>query len=456
MFDDCYMRLGRAPFTSCMPLTPQLLASLYALPERAEKPLLAAMEALGEGQPWSESFAVAPEQTISAVGAMLRQVMAATCDLDPASIKTDALWGGGRAKLHLSALRDLWTLDPAVIPADLAKLKDFLVCEAADALQPFHVIWDRSSLRLTPLERAVLERLERHHEPLAHGDSDVVRFVADRKMAGAPETCTAGHVQRHLLNPDAHAIPLDDSLALLAVRDSLTECETAAAIIQRWLSDDESLALSDIGVIVPPSSDYALYLAESFAHAGLVASSMPGVAARRNIGSEALLHFLQCRRRPAPAMGLASLYCSPVLCWSSEIGTALANSVMAGDFQPRLTHSFTGKSAALFTLIRSSSPTTTGQLKDQLRSFYRLLSDDEALADDVKEAKRQITRLIAALGRSTDFGEPDLDKAIQFAATYQATPAERGSYYLGGVAVMQTHEAPTRFRGRVVCGELAR
>ena len=42
-------------------------------------------------------------------------------------------------------------------------------------------------------------------------------------------------------------MPLDDSLAILSVRDSLTECEAAAAIVQRWLADDASLAASEIG-----------------------------------------------------------------------------------------------------------------------------------------------------------------------------------------------------------------
>ena len=97
MFEDCYLRLGKGPFASCTPLTPALLASLYALPERADVPLRQVLEAIGEGQPWSESFAVAPEQTTAAVAAMLRQIMLATYDLDPASISTSNLPDGSRA-----------------------------------------------------------------------------------------------------------------------------------------------------------------------------------------------------------------------------------------------------------------------------------------------------------------------------------------------------------------------
>lgn len=453
MFENCHLRIGEAPFTSCMPLSAQLLGSLYALPQSTEKPLREALDTLGDSVPWAESFAVAPEQTTGAVGTMLRHMMMATRDLDPVSIKIDALPGEGRARLHLEALRNLWISSDALVPSDLATLKAFLASDAGDALQPLQVVWDRDCVQLTPLERAVLEHIESHHGQLSEDDNDVVRLISDRKLARAPGSCLAGHVQRHLLDPDVPVMPLDDSLAILSVRDSLTECEAAAAIVQRWLADDATLATSDIGIIVPQGAEYGHYLAETFAHAGLVASSLPGVGQRRNIGGEALLHFLQCRRRPAPAMALASLYCSPVLCWPEEVGTALAAAVMGGDFQPREARDFAGRQASLFALIRSASPSTNGQLKEQIRSFQRLLSDNEALAEDVAEAKQQASRLIAALGNANDAAEAELEKSIQMAAAYQAAPPARGAYFLGGISVMMAHETPKRpFRKLLVLG----
>lgn len=453
MFENCHLRIGEAPFTSCMPLSAQLLGSLYALPQSTEKPLREALDALGDSVPWAESFAVAPEQTTGAVGAMLRHMMMATRDLDPASIGIDALPGEGRARLHLEALRNLWISSDALVPSDLATLKAFLASDAGDALQPLQIVWDRDCVQLTPLERAVLEHIETHHGQLSEDDNDVVRLISDRKLARATGSCLAGHVQRHLLDPDVPVMPLDDSLAILSVRDSLTECEAAATIVQRWLAEDATLAASDIGIIVPQGAEYGHYLAETFAHAGLVASSLPGVGQRRNIGGEALLHFLQCRRRPAPAMALASLYCSPVLCWPEEVGTALAAAVMGGDFQPREARDLAGRQASLFALIRSASPSTNGQLKEQIRSFQRLLSDNEALAEDVAEAKQQASRLIAALGNANDAAEAELEKAIQMAAAYQAAPPARGAYFLGGISAMMAHETPKRpFRKLLVLG----
>ena len=57
MFENCHLRIGEAPFTSCMPLSAQLLGSLYALPQSTEKLLREALEALGDNVPWAESFA---------------------------------------------------------------------------------------------------------------------------------------------------------------------------------------------------------------------------------------------------------------------------------------------------------------------------------------------------------------------------------------------------------------
>ncbi|MGE4307412.1 MAG: hypothetical protein AB7E24_25685, partial [Novosphingobium sp.] len=232
MFENCHLRIGDAPFASCMPLSPQLMASLYALPYCAEIPLREALETQGKDAPWAESFAVAPEQTATAVAAMLRHLMMATRDLEPGSIATEALPSGARARTHIEALRDLWLGNPAIVPSELAILKAFLAYEAGDALQPLHVIWDRNSTQLTSLERAVLEHLESHHGKLDEDDIDYVRLISAIKTCRAPESILAGHVQRHLLDPSAPTVAMDDSLAVLSVRDALTECEAAAAIIQ--------------------------------------------------------------------------------------------------------------------------------------------------------------------------------------------------------------------------------
>lgn len=453
MFEDCYLRLGKGRFASCTPLTSALLASLYALPERGDVPLLPVLEAMGDAQPWNESLTVAPEQTAAAVAAMLRHVMLATPDLDPARIDTSALPEGSRARTHLEALIALWRAQPEVTPSDIRKLGDVLACGAADALQAMAVIRHHDDPRHSALERAVLAHLEAHHGIIAPEDADHQRLIGARLAAAAPTDSLLGHVQRHALNPAASRRGVDDSIAILSTRDSLTETEAAAAIIQRWLRADPKLKPSDVAVILPSGSDYAFALDETFARAGLLVSSLPSTPIRRNVGGEAVLHFLQCRRRPAPAMALASLYCSPVLCWPPEMGNELARCVMQGDFEPYAARDLTGKPATLFALIRSPSPSSNGQLKDHLRRFRSLLCDDEALEADVLEAKVQIARLSSAISATPDNAEPEWDRLIQFAAGYQPIPTTRGAYHLGGISVLHAQEVPTRrYRKLLVLG----
>lgn len=450
MFDDCYLRLGKAPFASAVPLTLPLLASLYALPTRGEAPLRPVLEAMGGAQPWSESLSIAPEATAAAVGAMLRHVMMGAPHLDPARIDVGALAPGSRARAHLGALVDLWRAHPEITPADVRRLGDLLACGAGDALQPMAILRRADDPRHGPLERAVLAHLESHHGVTGTEDADYQRLIAAPLAPAAPDNCLLGHVQRHLLNPAAERHEADDSLAVLSVRDGLSEAEAAAAIIQHWLAQD--VKPSDVAVILPHGADYALALGEVFARAGLVASDMPGVAMRRNIGAEAVLHFLQCCRRPAPAMALASLYCSPVLGWGAAVGNGLARCVMQGDFEPALARDLTGAEGALFALIRSA-PSGNAQLKDHLRRFGQLLSRDEALRPDVLEAKVQIARIIAAMAGAPDKGEPDWEKLVPFAAAYGAIPVERGAYHLGGITILQASEAPTRrYRKLLVLG----
>ena len=453
MFEDCYLRLGKGRFASCTALTPALLASLYALPERADVPLRPILEAMGDGQPWSESFAVAPDQTTVAVAGMLRQVMMATIDLDPALIDTSMLPDGSRAKTHLEALIALWRSHSEVTPSEIRKLGDLLAYGAGDALQQTGVILRCNDPRHSALERAVLAHLEAHHGLIAPEDADYQRLIITPPAAAAPAQTLLGHVQRHSLDPAATGHARDDSIAILSTRDSLTETEAAAAIIQHWLRADPTLRPSDVAVILPGGSHHAFALGETFTRAGLHVSSLPGTATRRNVGGEAVLHFLQCCRRPAPAMALASLYCSPVLCWPPAVGNELARCVMQGDFEPYAARELSGRPATLFTLIRSPSPSTNGQLKEHLRRFRALLCEDEVLEADVLEAKVQIARLSAAIGTAPDSAEPEWDKLIQFGAAYQPIQAERGAYNLGGVSVLHAQELPSRrYRRLVVLG----
>lgn len=452
MFEDCYVRIGHGSLAGCVPLSPSLLASLYALPAIDEPELGKAMEAFGTTAPWAASHSVAPERTVAAVAAMLRQLMLATTALDPTGIKTEALPPGGRARVHLEALRDLWTSQP-VMPADIATLGQFLATTADDALQPIAVIWERNRIDLCPLERTVLERLEQHHGVLSSDDPDMARLAYRPLEAAAQANSLAGHVQRQLLTTSAASVLPDDSLSVLSVRDTLTECEAAAAMMQRWLAEDSDLQTSEIAVVLPAAGGHAVHLGEVLGVAGLPATKLPLVPAIRTIGLEAVLHFLQCRRRPAPAMALASLYCSPMMCWDTTTGNALARATMEGDFAPELTNQLTGKAATLYTLIRKDYPATGRALREDLVRFAQLMTDAEALRGDVGQAKIQIGRLLASIDAGMADAEIDWEMLLRIAGDFAENSIERGPHHLGGITILMANEAPQRrFRKLIVMG----
>ena len=437
--------------TGCQPLSVSLLASLYVLPTFPDASIRECLDRDAERMPWGASYAIAPDQTVAAVANMLRDVMLTTPDMQPSSINIERLPEGSRARLHLESLRDLWAENEAAIPADLRVLKALLECDATDALQPVSIIWNRQNSNLTSLERRVLDHIESHHGKGTESDHDYRRLISDRDVPQASADTLLGHLQRNLINPDLRPMAADDSLCILSVRDSLAECEAAGGIVQHWLEQDATLRGSDIAILLADGGDHVFYLAEVFARAGLALSSLPG-GDERNIGAEAVLLFLQCRRRPAPAMALASLYSSPLLCWPPETGAQLATAVMDGDFTPRLAKALTGKEAALYDLIRSPSPTSSRQLAEQLRGFGQLLNDDALLRDHMNEAKRRISRLIGELS-AVPPGEPDWDRIIRIAADYRDTPSLRAPYHLGGATVLRSSEAPKRaYRKLLVLG----
>ena len=444
MFTNAYIRIGLTPFASCQPLQPSLLASLFVLPLGETRSLRDVLEQTKEDLPWSESYLLAPEQTVASLSLMLSELMMASSDLRPETIDCESLPLGSRARFHLEALRDLWAANLEIMPPDLAVLKAFLACDIEDVLQPIRLVWDRDWPFYTPLEFAVLERLEAHFGGLGPDDEDVQRFIISPKSFQASSTGLLGHVQRHLLDPDAKAVVQDDSLSVLCVRDCLTECEVAIGIIQKWLSDEPDLKASDIGVILPQGAHYSLYFSDNLTRAGLQASSLPILPNRRNMAAEAVLNFLQARRPLPPSMALASLYSSPLMAWSPSEGMALAHFVMQRDFKPRMVTGFEGRRAQLWSLIRKPSPSSSAQLKEEIRLFSSLLSEDKAFSGDVEEVRQLCLRLISDLDNSQEEAEASLESLINIASNYQPQTSIRGAHYLGGLRVFMAHEMPKR------------
>lgn len=452
MFEHVQVRIGRGAIGGWLPLSVELLSSLYVLPAPQDEDALSILQASSDNTPWTGSLAVAPAQTAQAVIATLRHVMCATSDLQSCSIKLDCLVDKSRAKLHLSALKSLWDSYHKIMPPDLQTVLAFMGTSQDDALHPITELEICGQGKLSTLELAVIDRLRQDH-CTRDGSEQIEPGTMPRQAGPAAKTDTLlGHVQRKLRSPQVERLAADDSLYVLSVRDALQECEAAAAIVQKSLDDDASLAPAEIAILLPNPTHYGLYLEEAFALAGITLSGLPTANTLRDIGAEVVQLFVQSRRRPAPAMALASLLSSRLMPWKSEVGQQMSRHIMRGDFQPGIAREFTGHEAQLYSLIRGDAPQTLLQLADELRRFSRLLTRDPIMADQVKGAKRLIERLAATLDATPIAAEIAWDEVMAKIA-FASGSTMRGPRYCGAITILGESELPLKsFRHVLVLG----
>lgn len=454
MFEDCYLRFGTGPVKGCLPLTAELLSSLYALPHHTEADLAAVLDRASGDWPWSASLSVAPRETAQVVGEALRAVMLAAPGDSPDGTDINALADGSRARIHLEALLRLWREQRAAMPADIATLHTFLACEADDVLQKVALIAPPHDPARSQLEQSVINLLAQQHVVCGQDDPDFIRLVGERCAPAAAVDTLLGHIQRGLLSPSATTIRPDDSFAVLTVRDSLGECEAAVTIIQRWLRQDDMLAPADIAVIVPNDGAHAAQLRSLADDAGLLLQGLPASASARNIGAETVYLFLCCQRDPVPQMARASLLASPILPWPADLGRRMARRVMQGRGYWAAGLDVDTKGTELVRLLTSPGASTNKQLCGRLNALRKLLgSSDSRTERDIGEAKSHISLLLNSLSNADMDAAPNWESILKMASSYRLERAPRGSLYPNAISVLHASEMPRRrFSKMIVTG----
>lgn len=394
-------------------VTPDLLADVYLAPRALPVDL---NEALREQTfPWSKSMEVAPSETTAAVLASLQSVAEATADLDPTKIDLSALDRESRVYRHLAALLDLWRQQPSVLAEDLQVYAHVLTCSGTDALETLALCSSDPCSFAAPIQRRLITHLVDHH---GLADERFREEWASRRQplqSGAREGTSLWRVQHGLRGASIPPGPLDESVSLFALRDEAEEADFAAARAQRWI--DQGVAPSEIGVLAPDEGGYFTHLRRAFDAAGIPISGLPVLPARRDLASEALLHFLLCFQSPAPAMALASLYVSPLMPWPTKIGLQLSRSVMRGHFEPSFTKYFEGRAKRLFSLLRSTVPQTPGGVLDALEQATQCLTEQPDVRDDVEALKAKLGLLRPSLSAGGT-----LDWSSLFRLATPATP----------------------------------
>ena len=98
MFEGVYVRIGSGAISGCLPLTCELLSSLYALPAFDDEYSYEHMVAAANDMPWEASFRVAGPPTAQAIKSILAETMLATQALNPHVIDTTTLIAAARVR----------------------------------------------------------------------------------------------------------------------------------------------------------------------------------------------------------------------------------------------------------------------------------------------------------------------------------------------------------------------
>lgn len=302
-------------------VTDDLLRETYLAPKPRDLDLVATLE--GRNAPWNASFEAAPAETTRAVEAALTAVARSTQSLSPAELDVSAL-PECRAKTHLSALKELWE-DLGKLSEPLAVWARAIGSEAKDALEPLPILDPSPCPHADAAEIALVEALTRHHG--AAPEAVLTGWRQRQPPSDGPAVGGYGAIQEHL-GSATDQVERDPTVSCFGLRDPREEAQFAAALAQRMLDDGRVGDPSEIGLLVPDDPAYTLAMQESCERLGLLLSGAPEEASKRDLTGELFSILLVLLSVPAPRTALASLYVSPLMSWSHDVGQQMAREVM--------------------------------------------------------------------------------------------------------------------------------
>ena len=392
---------------------------------------------------WSNSFEVSPEETAAEVEAALFLLVGATEPGDEI-ILTNSNQLPERPRKHVQdILRLLHELD-GILPDELLAIQQLITAESNTAIRKLAVCYIEGFPSLTRCQAALIDKLnaDSGNEPDAEMKLVLQSLLFD-SVSISPQTSLKS-LQKFLFSTPDDKAPLDNSVQWLGVRDFLEEAEVAAGMAQQILAENPGLTPSVIGLLVPDTFEYSLAVNDVFAAAGLPLSGLSVDHWQRDLGREALFHFLYCRQKPSPAMALAVCLSSPLMPWSKKQGAELAQAVMDGDYQLRPFQSATHADRQMLDLLREGdeSPDT---LIAAIQTFESLLDGGDQFESHVYHAKAMAENLCATLA-----GAIEIDWVVlrRLSSPKNISTGESPNFNLEGITVWrETHEAwrPVRF-----------
>lgn len=390
---------------------------------------------------WSESMKADPENTQDTVGRELRRLLAALGpggELRPAEESRLS----GRGKRHLADLARLHDATGRALPEDLAAVRALLDADASEAGRLVAVHRAEGFPVLSPWQEALIAKLASDCGRAADPEADAVLAAALSPRPAGKAGSALRRTQESLFSAEAPRGKPDDSAACLAVRDDLEGAEVAAGMARRALSSDPGLRVSDIGLLLPGDGSCDPAVREVFAKAGLPLSGLEDPPRLRNLGGEAVFHFLATRRRPAPSMALAALYASPLMPWDEATGNHLAMRIMERRFDPKAPEGLSPPGMRMMELIRKTQESPK-ELAGGLQAFRFLLSAPQGMEEHAKAARSAVDALLEAL-RKTRGREAPWEELAALVPQDPIRPAAATGPTREGIAVFREDEEPWR------------
>jgi hypothetical protein len=390
---------------------------------------------------WSESLQTDPEGTLATIGRELRELLEA---LGPGKLLQPAAKSSlsDRGKRHLADLSRLHETMGRVLPDDLAVIQSLLAIDKSEAIRLIAVYRKDGFPVLSPWHEALARKLATDAGSKRLPELEAVLSETFAASPAGKGKSALRHLQENLFGSATSLVSPDDSVTCLAVRDYLEAVEVAAGIAQRALVADPKLQTSDIGLLMPGDGSCDDAVREVFTKAGLPVSGLEGPSRLRNIGGEAVFHFLVTRRRPAPAMALAALHASPLMPWDESTGNHLAMEIMGGEYNPGPPEGSTPEDRQMMELIRAIHATPKS-LAVALAAFGSLLKGAGGMAKHAEAARSALESVISALGKVK--GKEVPWEELTTLVPQAPVPSDAGMVLTReGIAVFREDEEPWR------------
>jgi len=331
---------------------------------------------------WTESFQVAPEETSKIIKKTLIELVSAYPIKTKINID-DFKKLDERPEKHLTDLFRLYKLLDEMLDDESEMLRSIILSEESVSVRNINLHIDYTVNNLSIWEQELVDKLlVSNNMDSSFSSPELLEQETNR----AENNTSLQALQNNLFSNSNNVFDFDDSVQIISVRDFQEEAEVASGMVQEILKSNKELTLSDIGVLLPSDFEYSLVFRNTFEKAGILSSGLRTDIWKKDLGREALYHFIYCRQTPSPAMAMSVCLSSVLMPWSHEEGAILAQSIMDGRYRLKPLPGFSSKAKSMLDLILGADEDAKS-LSKSITRFISLLDSHNQYNDHVSNAQ---------------------------------------------------------------------